>query len=74
MVAILQLKRIDDEKVNHKLRRLPTQTTPMLKNPRNPVNPDSKAYSRTKFQLSSRLNRCIIKNDLSVKKRSPFKN
>ena len=54
---------------------LPNQTKGVMVNPRNPVNPDSKAYNSTKFQLSSRLNRYIIKNDLSVKcAHTSFKN
>jgi hypothetical protein len=37
-----QYKKMDDEKGILKLQHAPFQPTPHLKNPRNPVNPDSK--------------------------------
>jgi hypothetical protein len=52
MVSTLYLKRLDDGKITHMLWRAPSPPTPILKNPRNHVNPDSKPGYGVKWLFS----------------------
>jgi hypothetical protein len=45
MIIKFQYKKMDDEKGMLMLRHAPSRPTPPLKNPRNPVNPDSKSVT-----------------------------